>query len=604
MKYSKGIARVTTLLLSDKYLLVLVSIQLFVILYSLMSYPFSSGPISGGDLEIPYLNTRIVVNNLIGFNLYYLFQWTIFHFFGLTAAQNGVFLLVTILPAFGIYFLSLQLTNIKVVALASAISLGTILNPILLADLDGGVEYYLFLFFTYLSLTILIKAKTNKTSSSYSVFAIAGVLWGLSITSNQFFPNGIYISGLIILAILFCSAVYAGRPFLRKITSNILVFIFMGTIVMSYLIFSKIFPVLEILKSNTSSSQSMLRYAISTIIYESKGYGPLHSLLDAVYNGSYYLNSPFWYIIVLVSLAGGLLSIFYKGTYRKETILAFIVYLLASLAIILYHYGVYMILLYFHFFYSLDYPQFFVLIQQISLVILFSYSMSFFVKFITNRKSINRSHDYNSLNFLESASGKNTRSRLLYLRNKVFQNLCKFMPLIVVVIVFFGSVGQLSQVQHYYPPESSIAGVSYQESGKWFISSHINTSEKLLILPNTYNTLLKINGYIPSSNIWNPPQPLPAPGGYNISYVSTVLHLMANGSFVVAASMLLKSDVVYVLVIVSSFSQNVTLVPNGQEYGISNSLLISLPILIREMNNSKDFILSYSTDSLYIYRIT
>jgi hypothetical protein len=591
--------------LYDPYFVSLIIFQAIVITISVIGYPFIKGPISGGDYSIQYYRVNFPSKYLLTINLYSILQWIMFQVFGITIAQNALFLIISILPAFGIYFLALQLSDNRFTALLSALFIGTVLNPIIAGDLGGGVEYFLFFFFIYLSLGFIVRAsKSHNYTLKYYMYA--GVFWGLSITSNGFFPVGVYLSGPLILATILVSSTWSKKnlkmPYLYSITS----FVVPAFIIMIALVLTQIQGNFGSLAQSSSKLSPLISYIIATIRFESKGYTIQYALLNGVYNGTFFQTSIFWYFLVLLSLFSGFVSLLKKGLLESYIKCAFVIYLFFASLIILYHYNIYYFVINTRLFLDLDYPQFFIISEQFSLVFLFTYFISnlYILNFSNEirQTAIKKNSNEIPAKFKLESTNRRIRSIYISLRNKT-NMIERYSALVFVFLLIVSSSPTVfTHLPSYYPSESNIPGEEYQLVGNWILTHTSNDSYQVLVLPNSYNTLNKIGGYISPSLIWNPPIPLPQPGGFNLSLYCLLFNGLYENNMAAVSSILATSGVAYIVLI--GPPRNIELIPGGQEYNSSSTIYQNYNVIVDNFLSSGFFKVALNISDAYIFTDT
>ena len=119
-------------------LILLLVIDTIIGVSSYSSLPLSRGMMVFGDLTGFYTFTFPGITTLSVLELYPILEWLLHIFVGPISAQNILFLSSFFLPSIGMYLFFIEVHNEKVVCLISAIILGTLLNPLLLAMFNGG----------------------------------------------------------------------------------------------------------------------------------------------------------------------------------------------------------------------------------------------------------------------------------------------------------------------------------------------------------------------------------------------------------------------------------------------------------------------------------
>lgn len=591
--------------LYNPYFLSLIIFQTVVITISVMGYPFFRGPISGGDYNIQYYQASFPLKNLLTFNLYYILQWIMFQLFEITISQNALFLFVSILPAFGVYFLAFELSDNQLTALLSALFIGTVINPVISGDLGGGVEYFLFFFFIYISLGFIIRAPKSDDNTLKN-YTYAGIAWGLSITSNGFFPIGVYLSGPLILGTLLVSSIWSKKNFRMPYLYSLTSFVVPAFIILIALVLTQIQGNFDSLAQSSFKLSPLMSYIIATIQFESKGYSIQYAILNGVYNGTSFQTSIFWYFLVLLSLFFGFLSFLKKGLLESYIKCAFLIYLFYSLLIILYHYNLYYFIIYTRLFLDLDYPQFFVISEQFSLVFLFVYFISkiYILNFSgeIRQNAVNKSSREDAAMFKLKSKTRRLRSIYTSLREK--RNMTERYSALVFIflIILASSPTVFTHLPTYYPSESNIPGKEYQLVGNWILTHKSNTSFQVLILPNSGNTLNTIEGYISPSLIWNPPTPLPQPGGYNLSVYYLLFTALHENNIAAVSSILATSGVAYIVLI--GPPKNIELIPGGQEYNSSSTVYQNYNVTVNNLLSSGFFKIALNVSDAYIFTNT
>jgi hypothetical protein len=578
----------------------------------LRDIPVGSGMMVYGNLPAFYYYGPPNHLWLINLNLFNLIAQFLSYSVGPFAAQTAVFLLSIFLPSFGILFLMNRLPISKPIGVAVAIAIGTPLNPLLfLSFLGGAFTVFLWLFLVCLSLGLIIEARRSEIFRRRTFFVLAGITFGLSLTATNFIPAGAYVSFPLVVGALVLTP-EVSPPFgtrFRALAVDVTLFIVPAVGILLPLALGDTLQ-LGPLASGSGPLGGVNAFIMSTIGFEFAPYSAGYALLNGVWLGvNDLLTNPAWYILVGIGVTGGIGILFSKGgPWRPLYRFCAMEYLLATSLILLLHTGSgTQWLLATRVFDSLDYPAFFLFIQQLSLLFILPATLTFVVKRVVILRGRTAHGTFAAIGIRPppGASVPNRdipNSRKSWPLNSRTQLLPVAAATLVIVLACSNSGGFIVNANSYLTQDQGNVFVPtyYSEIHDWYAKDASGSTGQILILPNDYSALNDVSGFIPSSKIWNAPIGLPPlNSGENITLYRYVLSTLYSGNTLAFGTLLARSGV-QSIVLLSDQSQ-ITVVPAQEPYNAYSPLSMPLANLTSVLNNSGAFSNTYSSKHFAVY---
>lgn len=508
-------------------------------------------------------------------------------------AQNLTYVLFIILPSVSVFFLILAFTESRIVAVVSSLTFATVLNPLFFTQLLGG-SFFLFTFVFLVFLTLLYIVNFSRTGNSWNIM-VSGAIYGLAI--SNYFPNGFFISILIVSSFLLLGVVHHYRTATTRLKAIALFYLPFSLLAVPVALLS-LFSVHDLL-TNSSLTHGASSYVLSIIQYEFKDLGIEYAILNGLWEGpllSFY-TTLFWYSIVALSLTFGVLSFFVRlDDYYIYYRINFVIYAIFTTIIILFRYEIITSLfLKVKIFDDMDYPVFYQLAQDLSLLFLFSGLLKLLLglpeKWFKRENSLFDPYGrekHNASKIVERSYGSRT-----------FKNVTR-----TIIVVFFvwlllaNSISYSSTINSYVNAPSDSIPYYYNSMHTWYYSNNI--TGKILILPNSSPVLPDMQGFIPIGAFWNPPIPLPSESlEYNSSLYLETLSSLNNANLNYSAYLLGFSGVQYI--IINTGYRNVTIIPSTTIYNYQY-LAVNLTTLCNSLSNSSRFSLSFKNSNFVVFR--
>ena len=574
--------------------------------------PISSGMMVYGNLPAFYLYGPPNQLWLIDLNLFNLSAQFLSYTAGPFAAQTVVYLASIFLPSLGILFLVNRLPVSKVIGVALAVTLGTPLNPLMFQSfLTGSFTVFPWFLLTCLSLGLTIDAQRFKERRQSTLLILAGIAYGLSLTTTNFIPTGAYITLPIMMGVLALAParVKSSNSRFRSQCTHAALFMIPAAGISFPFALDDIIHVGSVV-SGTASLGVLNSYIANTISYEFAQYGVTETIFGAVWNGTNgYLTGPAWFLLVGIGVAGGIGFLLSKGDpwgplYR----FCAIEYLLTATLMFLLHTGAAtQLLIETRIFDSFDYPDFFLFIQQFDLLFLLPTILTLIVERVVIQY---RRTSHGIIVGINVAPPNNTQAAKCGLHTSIkpsHPNLrTKVLPLaaatLIVALVSYNSGGFILEAQYYLTRDQGDVFVPTYYSGihAWYVSHASELTGQVLILPNDYTSLNNISGFIPKSKIWNAPIGLPAlDAAENITLYQDVLSALYSRDSSEFGTLLARSGVQDVVVI--KVVNQVTIVPNEAPYNLQSPLLMPISVLTATLANGSSFSMDYSSGYFTIY---
>ena len=508
-------------------------------------------------------------------------------------AQNLTYALFIILLSVSAFFLILAFTESRTVAVVSSLTFATVLNPLFFTQLLGG-SFFLFPFVFLVFLTMLYLVNFSRTGNSGNIL-VSGVFYGLAI--SNYFPNGFFISILIVAAFLLLGVMHHYKTATTRLKAIALFSLPFSLLAVPVALLS-IFSVHDLL-TNSSLTHGASSYVLSTIQYEFKDLGIEYAILNGLWEGpllSFY-TTLFWYSIVALSLTFGVLSFFVRlDDYYIYYRINFVIYAIFTTIIILFRYElITSLFLKVKIFDDMDYPEFYQLAQDLSLLFLFSGFLKLLLglpeKWFKRESSL----------FNPVVREKHSASKIVErsFGSRTFKNVTR-----TIIVVFFvwlllaNSISYTSTVNSYVNVPSNSIPYYFNSMHNWYSTN--NVTGKILILPNSSPVLPDMQGFIPIGAFWNPPIPLPSESlEYNSSLYLATLSSLNNANLNYSAYLLGLSGVQYI--IIDTGYRNVTIIPSTAIYNYQY-LAVNQTILCNSMSNSSRFSLSFKNSNFAVFR--
>jgi len=553
--------------------LILFSLDFIIALFFFTNLKILNGYLVLGDLPAFYNFGPPNILYITNLTIYPLIEQLFSYLIGSGLSQNIIFITSLFLPSFSILSFLREFEKDSSITIAISIILGTPLNPILYGFSMGGYEWPIWLFFLFLSFKFIVK-DIKKNTLTFKNILISSIFYSFSITSTILSIIYIYLSALYLITIFIF--IIINIKIKNKYKLLYLSIFLISTLLIT---FSSNYSFLLYSIKLYENEQIIRDYVLGNIKYTFQNDNVYNSIFISIWSGIYgFLTSIYWYIIIFFAFLGGIISLFKKDFINKLSMYFFIVYLIISLIIILFHYNIITpYFLYIKIFDHLDSDTFYKLIQLIAIPLLL-------LNFITFLKNIDIEIKYEN------------KPIKFKLKNKNIKNIV--ISIILVALVFFNIFSINYTPQHMVNNlNNNIYPNYFEDINKWY--SHENVTGKILFLPYNYNTLSVMYGFLKKNDIWNPPVGVITPF-FNYTMIIDMLKLFEFNTPNILAQQLALSNIQYILLINQS-NQFVTVIPNESPYYLNSPLLVSKIHILNLLNNGS-FSIVYKNNNFIIWK--
>ena len=553
--------------------LILFSLDFIIALFFFTNLKILNGYLVLGDLPAFYNFGPPNILYITNLTIYPLIEQLFSYLIGSGLSQNIIFITSLFLPSFSILSFLREFEKDSSITIAISIILGTPLNPILYVFSMGGYEWPIWLFFLFLSFKFIVK-DIKKNTLTFKNILISSIFYSFSITSTILSIIYIYLSALYLITIFIF--IIINIKIKNKYKLLYLSIFLISTLLIT---FSSNYSFLLYSIKLYENEQIIRDYVLGNIKYTFQNDNVYNSIFISIWSGIYgFLTSIYWYIIIFFAFLGGIISLFKKDFINKLSMYFFIVYLIISLIIILFHYNIITpYFLYIKIFDHLDSDTFYKLIQLIAIPLLL-------LNFITFLKNIDIEIKYEN------------KPIKFKLKNKNIKNIV--ISIILVALVFFNIFSINYTPQHMVNNlNNNIYPNYFEDINKWY--SHENVTGKILFLPYNYNTLSVMYGFLKKNDIWNPPVGVITPF-FNYTMIIDMLKLFEFNTPNILAQQLALSNIQYILLINQS-NQFVTVIPNESPYYLNSPLLVSKIHILNLLNNGS-FSIVYKNNNFIIWK--
>jgi hypothetical protein len=556
-----------------------IAVDLVLVITFLRPFLTAPGPLIYGDLGAVYTYGGVQERWILTASVYQAVEQAGSLFAPWPAIQNSLYVATFVLPSVGIFWFLEIFSESKPVVGLVAVVLGTVMNPVFYGDLiQGGQEYGLWLLFTFLGLRFLCASLLDDNRRLWEP-ALAGVLFGLG-SSQSFGQTGmatgaVLLSGPMVIGILAYDLLRArGSAGERRAIAGIGLFLAAYAALLIPLVYADLSQANGVLGA-ASQTAALSSKTLGNISYTFRPYGFAAALFAVppvpTPDGYTAPLSAGWALVVLASLAGGLIGWLYHRGVRRwlsaiflASFLGFALYIvgLGSGALLPLYARIPPLDL-------LDGPDLLVYAEYLSLpfllLICFEWLQGASARALTARVLDRARRIIGRPRTGPPRAWSTRRASPKFLRQRVTVVVCL---LVVVGVVIASAYPVLADLDGRVDSNPSVApNMPYAPSAAlnaihaWYAGVSSTLEGFVLPLPDDGHGYGAIQGVIPLSQLWVIPlYANDLVSDYNSTAYVDVMRSLANGSVDAWASQIGASGVQYI--VLAPFESSVTIAPS------------------------------------------